>query len=236
MLQTLLMMIMFVANLVQAAWTGHEEKRDLSLDADGVETLQVEAGAGSLDVTGAAGTRIGVNAFIRVPGADADEAQEIIREHLVLSLDRHGRTADLKGYFEDVNRWSDSPSVDLEVSLPQGMFLKIEDSSGSVEVQNVKGDIELDDGSGSVRMIDVGGRVTIRDGSGSIVIEGAGGDIAIVDGSGSVTVARVEGSVSVEDGSGSIDVSEISGDLIVPEAGSGSLDYSAVAGRVDVDR
>jgi hypothetical protein len=80
MLQTLLMMIMFVANLVQAAWTGHEEKRDLSLDADGVETLQVEAGAGSLDVTGAAGTRIGVNAFIRVPGADADEGQEITAE------------------------------------------------------------------------------------------------------------------------------------------------------------
>ena len=236
MLQTLLMMIMFVANLVQAAWTGHEEERELSLDAEGVETLQVEAGAGSLDITGVAGTDIAVDALIRVPDADVDEAQEIIREHLVLSLDRDGSIADLKAYFEDLSRFGDSPGVDLEVRLPEGMFLNVKDGSGSLEIRNVRGDIELDDGSGSVRMVDVGGRLTINDGSGSIIIEGAGGDVAIVDGSGSVTVARVQGSVTLEDGSGSIDVSEIAGDLVVPEDGSGSLDYSAIAGRVDVSR
>jgi len=236
MLQTLLMMIMFVANLVQAAWTGQEEERDLLLDADGVKTLQVKAGAGSLDITGVGGTDIAVDALIRVPDVDAEEAQETIREHLVLSLDRHGSTADLKGYFEGLSRFGDSPLVDLKVRMPEGMFLNVDDGSGSLEIRNVRGDIELDDGSGSVRLSDVGGRLKINDGSGSIIIEGAGGDITIVDGSGSVTVARVEGSVTVEDGSGSIDVSEIAGDLVVPEDGSGSLDYSAIAGRVDVSR
>jgi hypothetical protein len=236
MLQTLLMMIMFAANLVQAAWTGHEEKRELSLGAEGLDTLQVEAGAGSLNVTGVAGNTIDVGALIHIPGVDEDEVEQIIADHLVLSLRRNGNTADLKGYFENIRRFSDSPAVDLEVRLPEGMFLNVEDSSGSVEVRNVRGGIELVDGSGSIRMVDVGGRLKIRDGSGSIAVEGAAGDIEIVDGSGSVTVVRVGGSVSVEDGSGSIQVSDVSGDLLVPDDGSGSLDYSSIAGRVEVAR
>jgi hypothetical protein len=237
MLQTLFMLIMFAANLVHAAWTDYEEKRDLSLDADGVETLQIEAGAGSLDVTGVAGIpRIVVAALIRVPDVDADEARRIISEDLVLSLERDGRSAELKGYFEDGGRLSgSSPGINLEVRIPEGMSLDIEDGSGSVELRNVSGNIELDDGSGSIRMTEVGGTLKVKDGSGSLVIKGAGGDIEIVDGSGSISVARVQGSVTIEDGSGSIDVSEIAGDLFIPDAGSGAVDFSGVAGRVEQD-
>jgi DUF4097 and DUF4098 domain-containing protein YvlB len=228
---------MFAANLVHAAWTDYEEKRDLSLDAEGVQTLQIEAGAGGLDVTGIPGTtKITVGALIRVPDADADEAQQMLSEDLVLSLDRNGGSADLKAYFENSGRlFGNSPSVSLEVRVPAGMSLDVEDGSGPVEVHNVRGDISLDDGSGSIQMTDSGGWFRVRDGSGSITINGAGGDIEIVDGSGSIAVTRVQGSVTVEDGSGSIDVSEVSGDLFILEDGSGSIDYSAIAGRVETD-
>jgi hypothetical protein len=235
MLQTLLMMIVFAANLVQAAWSDYEETRDLSLDAQGVETLRIEAGAGSLDVTGVAGSyRIVVAALIRVPDADRDDAREIVGDDLILSLVRDGDRAELKGFFKDTGRlFGSSPTVGLEVSLPDGMSLDIEDGSGSIEVRNVRGDIELDDESGSIQMTDVGGMLNINDGSGSISIRGAGGAIAIVDGSGSVTVARAGGSVTIEDGSGSIDVSDVAGDLIIPDDGSGSVVFSGIAGRVE---
>jgi hypothetical protein len=237
MLQTVLMLIIFAANLVHAAWTDYEEKRDLSLDAEGVQTLQIEAGAGSLDVTGVPGTtKIVVAALIRVPDADADEAQRILSEGLVLSLDREGGNADLKAYFENGGRlFGNSPSVSLEVRVPEGMSLDLQDGSGSVEVNNVRGDISLDDGSGSIQMTDAGGQLHVRDGSGSIIVKGAGGDIEIVDGSGSIAVVHVQGSVTVEDGSGSVDVSEITGDLFILEDGSGSIDYSGIAGRVETD-
>jgi len=237
MLQTLLMMILFAANLVHAAFNGQEEKRELSIDADGVETLDIEAGAGSLNVSGIAGTnRILVIATIEVPDADADEARQVIEEDLVLSLGKNGSRADLDGWFRK-SRWSfdESPRVHLDVRVPERLSLNIEDRSGSVEVRDVMGPIELDDGSGSIRIADNGGLLTIRDGSGSIEIERSGGDVRIVDGSGSITVAEVDGSVTIEDGSGSIDVRDIVGDLLVPDAGSGSFDYSEVAGRVVAD-
>ena len=234
MLQTLLMMIMFAANLVQAAFTGQEDKRELSVDAEAVETLDIEAGAGSLDVIGVTGTgRIVVIATIQVPDADADEAQQIIEDDLVLNLESDGSRAMLEGYFRDSRRlFSESPRVNLEVRVPERLSLGIEDGSGSLEVRNVLGGIELNDGSGAIRITDSGGLLSIRDGSGSIEIDGAGGDITIVDGSGSITVAAVDGSVSIEDGSGSIDARDIAGDLLVPDDGSGSFDYSGVAGRV----
>jgi hypothetical protein len=234
MLQTLLMMIMFAANLVQAAFNGQEEKRELSLDAEGVETLDIEAGAGSLNVTGMAGTsRILVIATIEVPDADADEARQVIEKDLVLKLEKDGSGAVLEGYFRN-SGWSsgDSPRVNLDVRMPEGLSLNIEDGSGSVELRDVMGAIGLDDGSGSIRITDNGGLLTIRDGSGSIEVERSGGDLRIVDGSGSITVAEVDGSVTIEDGSGSIDARAIAGDLLVPDDGSGSFDYSDVAGQV----
>jgi hypothetical protein len=237
MLQTLLMMIMFAASLVQAAFNGHEEKRELSLDAEGLEALDIEVGAGSLNVTGIAGTgRILVIATIEVPDADADEARQVVEESLVLSLEKDGRRAALDAFFRE-SRWSfgESPRVNLDVRVPEGLSLDIEDRSGSVEVQDVMGAIELEDGSGSIRITGNGGLLTIRDGSGSIEIERSGGDVRIVDGSGSITVADVDGSVTIEDGSGSIDAREIAGDLLVPDGGSGSFDYSGVAGRVVAD-
>ncbi|MDZ7645611.1 MAG: hypothetical protein U5K76_16120 [Woeseiaceae bacterium] len=79
-MRTLLIMLMFAASLAHAAWSDHEEARELVLDASGLEVLRIDAGAGSLEVTGVPGAdRIVVAAIIRVPDADADEAATIVQ-------------------------------------------------------------------------------------------------------------------------------------------------------------
>ena len=225
---------MFAASLVHAAWSDHEEARDLALDAAGLDTLRIEAGAGSLKVTGVPDNdRIVVTAVITVPDADPDEAAKVMEERMVLSLERQGGRAELKSYFESGRSWfGDSPSIRLEVRVPARMALDVEDGSGSIEIRDVSGDLELDDSSGSITLADVGGRIRLKDGSGSVDISGAGGDVDIVDGSGSIRLRRVTGSATIEDGSGSIDVAEVSGDVTIPDSGSGSVDVREVQGRV----
>jgi hypothetical protein len=225
---------MFAASLAHAAWSDHEEARDLSLDATGLDTLRVEAGAGSLEISGVPGTdRIVVVAIVTVPGADAAEAATLMEEEMVLSLERRGDRAELKGYFESDGNWfGDSPSIRLEVRIPARMSLDVEDRSGSIKIRDVTGDVVLDDGSGSISLAEIGGSIRLKDGSGSIDILGAGGDVDVVDGSGSIRLRRVTGSAKIEDGSGSIDVAEVSGDVSIPEAGSGSVDVREVQGRV----
>jgi hypothetical protein len=235
-MRTFLILGMFTASLAHAAWLDYEETRNLNLDAAGIDGVEIEAGAGSLEIRGSADAKaISVTAIIQVP-AKEEKARKIVENDLVLTLERVGDSAVLKGYFESSGwSWGDSPSVQLTVEVPDRMTLEIEDGSGSIKVWDVSGDIKVEDGSGSLEMTNVGGDIDIEDGSGSLVVDGVGGDISIDDGSGSITVKNVRGSVTVDDGSGGINVSDVGADLIIEDDGSGSLNFARINGRVEKD-
>jgi hypothetical protein len=230
---TLLILAVVLPSLVPAVAQAYEEPRDLSLNAEGLHVLAIRSGAGSLRVTGIAGTgTIVAKAHIRVAEADPEAARQIIERDLELRLVREGQTAVLEARFDPEDT---EGAIELEVTLPQAMALDAEDGSGSIEIVNVRGDIDVDDGSGEIVLRDVGGKVTVDDGSGSLSVEEVGGDLEITDASGEVSVRSVQGSVRIEDGSGDLTVSDVAGDLDIPESGSGSVEVSGVAGRVRRD-
>ncbi len=233
-MRTFLILGMFTASLAHAAWRDYEETRNLTLDADGIDIVVIEAGAGSLEVRGSANAKsVSVTAHILVPAKEA-KALKIIESDMILKLEREGDSAVLHGYFEH-DGWNlgDSPSIRLEVEVPGRVGLDIEDGSGSMQVWDVSGDIKIDDGSGSLQMSNVGGDIEIEDGSGSVTIEGVGGDISIDDGSGSITIRDVRGSVVIDDGSGGITVTDVDADLTIVDDGSGSLNFARIDGRVE---
>ncbi len=232
-MRTFIILSMFAASLAHAAWNEYEETRELELDASGINALEIEAGAGSLDVRGDPGVdKITVSALIQVPKKEA-KALEVIESDMVLSLERSGERGVLKGFFDSgLMSWGGSPGIRLEVVMPSRFGLDIDDGSGSIVIKNVTGDIRVDDGSGSLRMSDVGGDIQIDDGSGSLMIETAGGDISVKDGSGSITIRGVRGSVVIDDGAGGINVSDVDEDLIIEDDGSGSLSFARIEGRV----
>lgn len=232
-MRSLIVMMMFAASLADAAWNEYSEDRELQLDAEGVEALEIDAGAGSLDVIGVDGIdSIQVKATIRVPDQKSEKAQEIIASDLTLSLEEVRGRAILKAVFADGSwGWGDSPSVDVEVRMPEELTLEIDDSSGSLTVVNVAADVLIDDGSGSIRVERVGS-IVIDDGSGSIDIVDVARDVSIEDGSGSISVNHVGGNVLIDDGSGGIDVDDVERDLTIVDDGSGSLNATNVRGMV----
>ncbi len=236
-MRSIIVMAMFTASLAGAAWSDYEEQRDLNLGASGIALVDIEAGAGSLEITGVSGAdEISVMATIQVSDRDADNARELIESILVLTLEKQGDTAVLKAYFKQ-RPWNfgDSARVHLVVQMPDNLNLAVDDGSGSMQISAVAGNIEVEDGSGSITMTNVGGEVEIDDGSGSISVEGVGGDISIDDGSGGIKVRGVAGSVIIDDGSGGINVSDVEEDLIIVDDGSGGLNFSDIKGRVEKD-
>jgi hypothetical protein len=232
-----IILTMFMASLAYAEWGDFREERNLELSAQGISGIEIESHAGSLTVTGrSASNTILVTAIIDVPGHSDEQAQKLIASDLILTLEQNGDKAVLKGFFDEGNwDWGDSPHVRLEVSVPDNFSLKVNDSSGSITVGDVSGDIDIDDSSGSIDMDDVGGVITIVDSSGSISIKGAGGSVTIDDGSGSIKVRDVAGSVTIDDGSGSISVKNIDQDLTILSDGSGSVKYANIGGQVQRD-
>jgi hypothetical protein len=234
-MRSLVVMAMFASSLTYATWNGYTETRDLSLAASGVDILEIDAGAGNILVSGVVGgDQILVKAVIRVPD-DEDDAREYIASDLVLKLEKKRKKAILDAYFEQ-NGWHnrDSAGVDLEVSVPQGLRLFIDDGSGPIRIEAVRADIEIDDGSGSNEISDAKS-VVIDDGSGPISIVNVSGDVEVEDGSGDITVRSVGGTVTIDDGSGGIDVRDVEQDLDIVDDGSGSVRIADVRGTVSRD-
>lgn len=227
----IIVMAMFVASLAHAGWREYQETRNLELAAGGLAELNIDAGAGQLDVLGVEGlTDIVVVATIKVEGGD-DKAREYIAKRLELALERNGDVARLVADFRDGFERDPQASIHLDIRMPNSLPLNIDDSSGSATIADVIGDIHVDDGSGSLSVSNAG-MVVVDDGSGSIRISDASGDVHVTDGSGSMTIERVGGSVTIDDGSGSIRVDGVGKDLVIEDDGSGSVRYANVRGSI----
>ncbi len=232
-MRSFVVMAMFVASLAHAAWGEYKEVRTLTIDSDELALLAIDAGAGSMDVTGVAGLdKIVLRATIVVEDGDEDEARKFIEKRMTLSLQQENGVAILKSHFDNGRmRFSSNARIDLDISVPQGIAVKIKDGAGSIDVSRTMADISIDDGSGSID-VDEAASVDIDDGSGSLDVSNASGDVFIVDGSGSISVKHVAGSVTIDDGSGSIRVSDIENNLTIVDDGSGGLSISDVRGDV----
>ena len=234
-MRSFIVMGMFAASIAHADWGDYQEKRDLRVDAAGVTDFVIDAGPGSLKVRGDDDAiAIVVVATIQVDENDDAKAKEIIRERMTLTLERDGDSAKLVSHFKGGYWGNADGAVALEVEMPAGIPLGIDDGSGSITVKDLTADVRVTDGSGSLKIHDVGA-IDVEDGSGSIEIVGAGGDVSIVDGSGSIRVREVRGTVTINDGSGSIRVEDVDNDVIIEEDGSGGVSVADVRGNYEHD-
>lgn len=202
----------------------HREVKELSAPAEG--DLDVEAGAGKLAVTGRDGTsEVRVTAVLCASSQEALEALEVTLEGDQLRTD----------YPDWRGRWGgrNYARIDLEVAVPMGLDVRVEDGSGSMALSGV-GQVHVKDGSGELRVRDAA-EVVVEDGSGSLQIEDVAGNVEIEDGSGSLRVREVAGNVEVSDGSGSIEIEAVGGTVIVDGMGSGGLSVRDVEGDLVVD-
>ncbi len=230
-----------------------ETQKTLSLAAADIGVLDIDAGAGSLSISGREGAEsIEVRALIRVTGIGKKDFDPYLEDHLVLSLEESAGRAVLVAKFRDrgfslVGRDS---SVDLEVTVPRRMALEINDGSGGAKIENISAPVRVDDGSGEISLKNISGDVRIDDGSGDIHVDGisgdleiddasgdievreVGGDVLVDDSSGSMTIRHVGGKVTVSDGSGSIDIDDVGGDVRLRSTGSGGVEVTNVRGRV----
>jgi len=224
------------------------EPRQANLDATGATTLRVEAKAGSLKIHGSSGLT-----EVRVDG-NACAGDKDVLDDIELKTSRSGDTLHIEVAIPDFKWQRHSPYLDLEIEVPESLFLVVEDGSGSVTIEGVRGleledgsgdilvrqvaeGVEIEDGSGELEVVEVGGEVRIDDGSGSLEIQHVAGKISIEDGSGEITVRDTEAGLEIiEDGSGSIELEHIGGDVLIREDGSGSIWAEYVDGDFTVKR
>ena len=234
-----------------AGWFGdcdYSAPRSASAPAAGVTRIVIVGRAGELRVTGARGA-----AEVRAKGTACTTDRDMLSQ-ITLTATRSGSELRIEANMPESEFWSGSRALDFEVTVPEDVPLRIDDTSGelnvenvgpaeiqdrsgSLHVRNVAGDCSIDDTSGEITVEHVTGRVSIVDTSGSIEVDDAGDVDIPSDSSGSVDIRHVRHNVTIgSKGSGGITVSDVGGDFTVRHKGSGSIDYERVVGRVDVPR
>ncbi len=218
-----------------SAWAGDELSfdRSLSMSTDRLSAVEFDVGAGSLEIVGTSGDEIRINATIESDDyRDMGDLMEDFEEKMRFEIDRESEYAMVYAKSKDNMKWGKSKNIaiHLEVEMPRGMDLVVDDGSGSITIENIDGLVNIDDGSGSMTLRSIGSDVRIDDGSGSIMIAGVNGDLDIDDGSGSVELKDISGSVNIEDGSGEILAKGVGGDFKVDD-GSGDVIVKGLDGQ-----
>jgi DUF4097 and DUF4098 domain-containing protein YvlB len=205
-----------------------EDTKNLELNAAGIKQLHIENKDGAIHVTGDPSLQtIEVTAQIRYKGISGDK--------LVLSLDKSGSTATMKGYFkEQFSVGLTYYSVDLDIRVPESLSLRIDDEDGEITVENIKGDILVDDGDGELTLKDITGNITVKDGDGAMILKNITGDIAIEDGDGSIELSHTSGEVTLKDGDGGIKASDHNGPFTITYDGDGDIELTGITGNVFV--
>lgn len=196
------------------AWNNEmrlQDTKQLTLDAQSLSVLNVEAGSGFLHIVGSNTDTVTVKAEIY-----QDEAHD----NYCLTLDKSGNSARLTANNCDSNN-NQPTRIDLTVSIPKTFTLDITDGSGDISIENAA-TTKINDGSGAIKINNISGQLTIEDGSGAITASNITDNVNIHDGSGSIELANTQGDVIIHDGSGSIDVQNIGGNVTVSD-GSGGI-------------
>jgi DUF4097 and DUF4098 domain-containing protein YvlB len=249
-MKTIIVGLAIIFFAVNAQASTYREKRELNMEAKGIQVLDISCGAGALVIEGKEQQDIKVEAEIEIEGISDKKAKEFIKDKIELSLELKGTVAYLKSKINDSFWGPKDVRVNLIVTLPPHLNLKVDDGSGSTRLRHMDGDVSIKDGSGSIEVRDtkgnltivdgsgsidvrnIQGDVTVKDGSGGISAEKIGGDLTLMDGSGSIEVSGVDGNVLVDDGSGSIDIHDVEKDVTIASDGSGSCNISGVKGGV----
>lgn len=230
-----------------SAWCTYKKTLNEELATDAISSLTVNALAGQLDVTGEAVDKITVVGEVCV-------AEE---EHLdMVRLDVEQKGDELIVYAVipgGRNGPSGTARIDIAVTLPEQLPLRIFDTSGDVLVRNARieqiqdssGDIRVtggnanlsvEDSSGDVDVRDLTGNLTVRDSSGNIdVLDHHGNVLVRQDSSGDIDLKLIDGTVEiVQDSSGEIEINDVKGDVLIGNDGSGDIRIAHVGGSVNI--
>jgi hypothetical protein len=228
----------------------HTAHRTVNSAGPDIGRVVIEARAGDLVVRGAESRDVAVE------GRACASSAELL-EQSKLEIRREGNTVYVRTVLPEIQGslfgWDRYAYMDVRVAVPKSATLKIDDSSGDMEVtdvqaatitdssgdqtlENVAGDLDVSDSSGEIKIIKVGGALRLRDSSGDVDVDDVQGDVMVeVDSSGDLDIRHVSGGVHVRnDSSGDIEIHDVKRDVLIDEDSSGGIRVQDVGGNFTV--
>lgn len=224
--------VSILAPLTLRAECRFEADRNAGSDVDGITKVVITAGAGDLKVLGLAGAK-------RIEGTGkACASSEDLLKQINLQVRREGSVLYVEAILpklEEVKLFgSVYASLGMKVTLPNNLPVEAQDSSGEAELRDLKS-LKMVDSSGELEIENIAELLDLQDSSGEIEIERVG-SLRLQDSSGDVRVSKVRGEVDVlSDSSGDIAIDDVGSHVHIQQDSSGDILITQVKGNVLVD-
>jgi len=212
--------------------------------------IKIHTSSGSVTVTGAQQPNITYTIRKRVSGYSEENARRAF-ENLRVIATHQGEAAYFAG--EGSSNWRRG-SVEFNITTPRNVdTIRAKTDGGSLQFLHLSGKlVDAESGGGSVNLDDVGGNVTAGTGGGTINVGNVDADLGIRTGGGQLNINSVAGRLKastgggnihletakrdaiIETGGGNISVQNVGGDLR-GSTGGGNIEVGTVGGTMDVE-
>lgn len=132
------------------------------------------------------------------------------------------------GFFDEMNRLR----VEYTVTVPKQYNVNLQTAGGSIDVDDLNGQIYARTAGGSLTFGNSAGPVNAKTAGGSIRLQSSQNDVELKTAGGSITIGGVEGDVQAHTSGGSISIGHVKGSLEAKTAG-GSISIDGVTNTVD---
>jgi DUF4097 and DUF4098 domain-containing protein YvlB len=210
--------------------SGYVQIIDKSFDVKAGGTLSLEAPSGSIKVKTWDKLTVHVIVERKVKTRSEEEAREILEDYPT-TVEQSGN--DIRIRTRSHSRWDDSDRIEssYRVTVPRRFNLDMETAGGSIEVDDLDGDVAARTAGGSIKVGTVTGEAELKTAGGSIKLKGGGTSTLAKTAGGSIEVGDANGEVIVETAGGSIKVGQAAGAIEAETAG-GSIRLGPSGGDV----
>ena len=173
-------------------------------------TLFLDSDSGAIEISTHNKPIVEVEVFKK--GKDADD--------FTVSFEQSGNDVTIEGDKKSMGWGSYSLQIKFVVKVPSEYNLELETGGGSIEVQDLTGDIDANTSGGSIRIEDVKGDVDVKTSGGSIRVEDVAGNVEGRTSGGSIKVKFSE---------------QISEDSVLSTSGGSIAAYLPPSIKLDID-
>lgn len=152
------------------------------------------------------------------------EVRTNVRYRGRIEIERSGGAVRIR----ESRRWDDDDHLDFRLTVPASMALDLRGSETDVRVEGTTGEVNIDVNDGDVFLRGGSGRVTIRTDDGEIDVEDLEGRIRLSSMDGDVTLSGASGDIDIDATDGAITMLEIEATTVVANTVDGDIWFDGV--------
>lgn len=200
-------------------WTQETIQRSVELGPRG--TFDLSNSWGEVRLTGTEGNTVRITATKRVKDVNKDTARALL-QNIVIRISERGGGVEV--FTENPPGATTQILVDYEIAVPANSSVTLR-SSGSVRVNNLKGELRAEAFYGHMVLTSVARIRQAKTYSGNLVVNGAEGDDIKAETAGSLQIRNVRAR--------NVELKSITGPLFVSDVDCDRCEISSISGEID---